>query len=100
MGASVEYSTSQGLRVWREDCRDDQQADSEEDVETYALEELFVTVSVVSLNVGARPALTCAKKAMYQYGQRGFMIAMSMGDNADRPQAISTIHITGMRLTK
>ena len=50
--------------------------------------------------VGVRLALTCAKKAMYQYGQRGFMIAMSMGDNADNPQAISTIHMTGIRLTK
>jgi len=57
-------------------------------------------VSGVAGAVGVRLALTCAKKAMYQYGQRGFMIAMSMGDNADNPQAISTIHMTGMRLTK
>ena len=85
----------------RKDCRNDQQTNCKQDIETYALEELFVTVSVVLLELeGYGFALTCAKNAMYQYGQCGFISAMSTGDNADSPQAISTIHVTGMRLTK
>lgn len=44
--------------------------------------------------------LTWAKKAIYQYGQLGFMIAMNRGESADRPHDIKTIHMTGMRLTK
>jgi hypothetical protein len=49
--AGIEHSTSQSLRVRRKDCRDDQETNREQDVETYALKELFVTMSVVLLEI-------------------------------------------------
>jgi len=51
LGACIEHSASQSLGVWWKDCRDDQKADSEKNIETYALEELLITVSAVLLEV-------------------------------------------------
>lgn len=51
------------------------------------------------LTVG-RGFLTCAKKAMYQYGHLGLITAMSSGEMVDRPDEASTIHMTGVRFTK
>lgn len=44
--------------------------------------------------------LTCAKNAIFQYVQRGFMMAINMGEMEVSPQEANTIHTTGMRFTK
>lgn len=49
---------------------------------------------------GRRKMLTCAKNAIFQYVQRGFMMAINMGEMEVSPQEANTIHTTGMRLTK
>lgn len=52
--------------MWWKYGRDDQESYCEQNIETYALEELFVTVSGVTEPWVYSFALTCAKKAMYQ----------------------------------
>lgn len=44
--------------------------------------------------------LTCAKKAAYQYGHSGLMMAIKSGPTELRVDDINTAHITGMRFTK
>lgn len=49
---------------------------------------------------GRREMLTCAKNAIFQYVQRGFIIAINIGEIEVSPQEANTIHTTGMRFTK
>ncbi len=44
--------------------------------------------------------LTCAMNAMSQYGHLELMLAIRSGEMLDNIEAISTTHMTGMRLTK
>lgn len=43
--------------------------------------------------------LTCAKKALYQYGHSGWTRAIRSGATALIPDEMNTTHMTGMRFT-